>query len=189
MVRSLTLLSSSTEKNNCIQKSKQWQNIIFGVNRPLYSNCNTIAFARCVRLRLKHLLACTFPYYMQTVLVNLSDLILLIVLVTLLTKDLADSILCMLSYSRMTHAYRWWMSCALFSLLDMVNTLLHRISSCMNALQMRSSNVSCNKKVLAWLLGMNPTDSLRCSARQSISLRCQLVGTLLRPAACNKSKC
>lgn len=104
----------------------------------------------------------TFPK--QIVLLNPSDLILLIILVTLLTKDLADSILCMLSCSRMTHACRWWMSFALFSLLDMVNTLLHWISSCTNALQMHSGNVSCNKKVLAWMLRMNTIDSLRCSA-------------------------
>lgn len=93
--------------------------------------------------------SCAFSHSMQIVLLNLSDLISLIVLVTLLTKDLSDSILCMLSCSRMTHACRWWMSFALFSLLDMVNTLLHWISSCTNALQMHSSNVSCNKKVLA----------------------------------------
>lgn len=164
MGRSLTLSSSSSEKNNNIHKSKQWQNIIFEVNRPLYSNCNTIAFAQCVRLRLKHLLACTFPYYMQTVLVNLSDLILLTVLVTLLTKDLADSIQCILSCSRMNHAYRWWMSFALFSLLDMVNTLLHRISSCMNALQMHSSNVLVIKRFWPdcweWIL------QIPCGARQ-----------------------
>lgn len=143
-------------------------NINFSVNPrfKMYTNCNTIAFAQCVHLPLKQPLACScaFSHSVQIVLLNRSDLILLIVLVTLLTKDLADSILCMLSCSRMTHACRWWMSFALFSLLDMINTLLHWISSCTNALQMHGSNVSCNKKVLAWMLRMNTIDSLRCSA-------------------------
>lgn len=51
--------------------------------------------------------SCAFSHYMQAVFGNLSDLILLIVLVTLLTKDLADSIMRTLSYSEMTHACRW----------------------------------------------------------------------------------
>lgn len=142
-----TLTSSSTEKNNSTQKSKQWQNIIFWSKPALVFLLQHNRICTMCPLKAETSSRMYISYYMQIVLVNLRDFILLIVLVTLLTKDLADSILCMLSCSRMTHAYRWWMSFALFSLLDMVNTLLHRISSCMHALQMHSSNVSCNKKV------------------------------------------